>query len=174
MRRGCGTDAATEVGETRTREHARLSAERDISRAWAMSPAFLKWMKSLFSNSGCAYHSYPSLRCYRWREVLGAAGIDLSVKAETWADHQRSHQQDPCLPSTGASSFSGETEEALPRWCRPCNKRPNGMWVSSKALKMSGKEERRWQAKSGSCVYWWRRGLGSSKRVQLSHQHQHD
>lgn len=46
--------------------------------------------------------------------MLAAAGIDLLVKAKTRADRQRSHHQEPSLPSTGARSFSDESEEALP------------------------------------------------------------
>lgn len=79
-----------------------------------MSPAFLKRWQSLFSDSGCARCLYPPLGCYRWREVLAAAGTDLPLKAETWTDHQRSHHRQPGLPSSGARSFGGESEEALP------------------------------------------------------------
>lgn len=128
-----------------------------------MSPAFLKWWQTLFSNSGYGY--------YRWREVSPAAGHDLLVKVETWVEHQLSHHQE--LPSW-ARNFCGERQEALPRWYFPWDMQPNGRWMSSEAQEMSGKEKSRQQQKSGGCLDWWLRALGSWKRVQLSHKYQHD
>lgn len=69
--------------------------------------------------------------------MLAAAGIDSTVEAETQADHQHSHHQEPHFPPTRARSSSGESREALPGRCFPRVVEPNGMWVRSKALEMS-------------------------------------